>query len=232
MTHFEEFRNFVTDQLKPANLLDEKGAVLYSRPHTLKPGRYYILGLNPGGDAEAGQTIRQRLDRPMNEWVNAYTEEQWAKPNARDEHDNYEKGQHPLQRRLHWLFGQLGTDLNDVCASNLIFVRTPNAAKLKKYRELANSCWPVHEYILKAVQPGVIITFGNGKKSPYRFLQELAEGNIDELASCDSGHKPWACKAFFGTYLDRKRLVVGLPHLSRYDVIEKRPVVDWIKKLA
>lgn len=224
--HLNDFKSLVVEHLEPANLLGKSGAVLYSRPETLRPGDYYLLGLNPGGDASKTQTIKQRLDRPAEKWVNAYTEEAWSNNNG-----EYLSGEAPLQRRLIWLMEALGTRLEDVCASNLIFVRTPDAASIEDYEDLAEKCWKVHEKILDIVQPKIILTFGNGDVSPYRFLQGLAEGDIQELEGCESGHGNWTCKAFTGSFQGRPRLVVGLPHLSRYDVVEKREVVGWIRRL-
>lgn len=224
--HIDEFKSLVSKHLEPAQLMGESGAVLYSRPETLRPGDYYILGLNPGGNETDGQTIRERLNRPAEKWVNAYTEENWSNNNG-----NYKAGEAPLQRRLYWLLKALGNDLNHVCASNLIFMRTPDAASLEDYEGLARACWPVHKELLGIVQPKGILTFGNGDVSPYHFLQHLTEAPIESLESCKSGHGNWQCKAFVGTYEGQRRLVIGLPHLSRYNVIEKSEVVKWIKDL-
>jgi len=57
--------------------LDKSGAVLYSNYYTLKPGKLYILGFNPGGDLKDKvlklQTIKNDLDSPK-KWDKCYSE--------------------------------------------------------------------------------------------------------------------------------------------------------------
>lgn len=89
----------------------------------------------------------------------------------------------------------------------------------------ANVCWPVHQEILKIVNPTLVLAYGNSAKSPYSFLK-TKYGTREQ--TFPSGHGDWECRAFRA---DSGFWVVGLPHLSRYDITGHPPVVDWIKGL-
>lgn len=206
-------------QLIP-DLLDESGAVLYSTARTLRKGELYILGLNPGG--QDGPTIRERLNTLPHRKKNEYLDVVWSTPKP---------GEHPLQRRLKWLMDQLGYDLKDICASNLIFTRSRTAAGIK-YRELAEKCWPVHETILDIVKPTSILTFGVSALSPFQYILSKfppePAGTIDTQCS---GHSNWKCKSFNAIIQGRDTLVIGVPHLSRYNVEGKSDVLRWVRYL-
>lgn len=208
-------------ELLPANLLSERGAVLYSTADTLKPGNLYILGLNPGGTD--GDTIEERLEALPLRTKNEYLDEVWG----RGHYGEHKKCEHPLQRRLRWLVEELDEDLRQTCASNLIFTRSRSEKGLA-INELARLCWGVHELILNIVKPKMILAFGNGeRRSPYSFLRSKFKPSEEEVL-CDIGHGNWKCKAFKATLNRRTLYVVGLPHLSRYDVIGKSQVVEWV----
>lgn len=199
-------------------ILDLSGKVLYSGVETLVPGELYILGLNPGGKSDPqDDTVRDRLRMLPEKTTNDYIDESWRKA---------PEGTRPLQRRLRWLVNQLGFDLRDVCASNLIFVRSARAS-LSRFPEFAKLCWPVHECILRIVRPKVILCFGNSGISPFRFLHEhgIASSNIESIPS---GHGSWRCKAFHAEFSGTLTTVVGLPHLSRYEIEGKDHVIQWI----
>src|ERR1700690_384048 len=98
----------------PRRLLKENGRVIYSAASTFRPGKLYIMGLNPGGDPKNHPgTVRQSLLDFPKRTENAYLDEKWRK-----------SGASPLQQRLCWLTCQLGCSLRNVFATNLIFVRT------------------------------------------------------------------------------------------------------------
>jgi hypothetical protein len=197
--------------------LRESGELLYSGASTLRCGELYLLGHNPGGDAnnralpQLGRTLH---DLPTKDWNNYLVS--W---NGRPD------GQAPLQRRVKWLLKRLGVEPSKVAASNLIFMRSPDAAG-SRYRDYSRLCWPVHKQILEIVRPRLVIAYGNGAQSPYRFL--LAQYGFPAEDSCPSGHRPWVCRTFVVPGSFR---VVGVPHLSRYDISAHSDVVSWIKKL-
>jgi hypothetical protein len=216
--------NFVAEaQAHLESLLDLSGEILFSAVDTLKEGDLYICGLNPGGvgDAPHHHTIREDLGMLPHKTSNNYLDESWGQSGRR-----YPRGAAPLQRRLQWLVRELGYNLREVCASNLIFARSRGEGG-SGYPEYARICWPVHERILRIVRPKMLLVFGSGVKSPFEFLQQNSK-RLSKADSIYSGHSPWYCKAFRAEIGDQEIVVVGLPHLSRYKVVGKDQVVEWI----
>jgi hypothetical protein len=197
-----------------ASILDRSGEILYSGARTLRPGPIYLLGLNPGGDPRAHlKTLRYHLENLPSKVENHYLDQSWGGRPA---------GGRPLQQRVQWLARALGQDLRDVCASNLIFVRSVDA-KSSGYPELARVCWPVHRAILDVIQPRLVIAFGNSGISPYGFLRTAFRLSSKE-ESFPSGHGDWRCLAFRAAGMQ----IAGLPHLSRYAVDRHPSVAQWL----
>ena len=212
-----DLSNFVASarqQLAP--ILDRSGNILYSAARTLRPGPIYLLGLNPGGDPTKHETVRHTLEALTARVENAFLDERWERQKR--------PGQAPLQRRLQWLARELGFDLREVCAANLIFVRSRDASR-SGYPQLADLCWPIHLSILEIVRPKLIITIGNSAISPYAYLRRQLNGSAEQLFP--SGHGDWRCRVFHSA----SRQVVGLPHLSRYAVDHHPSVAVWLRGL-
>lgn len=198
-----------------ASIANRSGRILYSAASTLKPGAIYLLGLNPGGDPSTHHdTVGQSLRELPQRRVNAYLDESWA---------GQPVGRSRLQRRVRWLLERLGFEVREVCASNLIFLRSSDSSG-SGYPQTAQLCWPVHERILRIVQPKAIIAFGNSGVSPFRFLQ--AQYAAAQLSSFPSGHGNWQC---FGFTASNGTRIIGLPHLSRYAVNNHPEVADWVR---
>lgn len=202
-------------------VLDRSGHVLYSNAASLRKGPVYLLGHNPGGSSEdqAENTIRASLSALPDKKLNNYVDEAWKTASGR----SWSKGSAPLQRRVVWLLRELGFQPRDVPASNLIFARSEDVAG-SSFGQLADLCWQVHEAILRIVQPRLLLVFGNSQPSPYSFLRQKY-GMSDEV-TFESGHGSWQCRAF---RTKAGMVVVGLPHLSRYNIIGKSAVITWIR---
>ena len=194
------------------------GRVLCSAAETLRPGPVYLLGLNPGGDPSIhAETVADSLAELPFRKENAYLDESWrGRPN----------GESLLQRRVQWLLTQLGLAVRDVCASNLIFIRSIDATGCG-YPQTAAQCWPIHDRILEIVKPKLIVTFGNSAISPYRFLHDFHRPA--QVVSVRAGHGNWRCLGF---ELPNGLKIVGLPHLSRYAIDRQPHVIEWIKAYA
>lgn len=206
---------------KLQSILRESGSVLYSTPETLKHGDYYFLGLNPGGSEEK---IKESIEDSLNQLQqggsesNAYLDEDWSSDKRKYGGIDGREGKHPLQKNAQVLFKELGVDLRDVCASNLIFCRSIGEGGCG-YPANAHTCWPVHEMVIDIVKPKVIITFG---KKTFDFVCQKLE--LKESKGRDSGHGNWSCRSASGA-----RTLIGLPHLSRYSLAGKSDVINWIK---
>jgi len=218
------------------NLLDKRktgqcrGGVLYSRLATLRPGRFYLLGFNPGGSADDPQapTLEQDLlTLQRDERPNAYVEEQWGPHTC---------GQAPFQKRVKALAEVLGANVEDICASNLIFVKSSRAHEVA-YPALATECWPVHQLIMKIDSPYVILSIGNGARSAYGYIRNGLASGVDDIVSIESKkaeYGKWLLKACKCCISGRQTIVIGLPHFSYYplDNAKYSSVVDgWLKML-
>jgi hypothetical protein len=206
------------------DILTLSGHVLYSSADTLRPGDVYLLGHNPGGSPEhqVEATAGSSLEALPAKTLNNYFDEAWTMASGR----SFAVGAAPLQRRVKWLLEALGLEPRNVAASNMVFVRSVDAAG-SRFEELARLCWPVHEQIISYVRPRALVVFGNSSSSPYGYLRALLGAECSEV-SIDSGHSPWRCRSFTGR---NGIVVIGLPHLSRYNVIGKSAVVDWANRL-
>jgi hypothetical protein len=211
----QEFIYLAKQHLEP--ILDESGTILYSSCETLKPGKYYFLGLNPGGSGEHTQTIGQSLhDLELGRSTkNAYLDQDWSG------FRKYCVGGHPLQLNCQYLFEELREKLDSVCASNLIFSRSISE-KGAGGRKRAELCWPVHEAILEIVRPAAIITFG---RQPFNFIREKLSGTAPE--DSPTGHGTWTWRY---SILKTGEKLIGLPHLSRYALKNHPDVIENIRK--
>jgi len=221
----EHFISEASHHLRP--VMGERGGILYSSFSTLTPGRFFILGLNPGGDYGEGDTIRECLDGLPRYTKNAYLDEEWSSATR-----HFCCGGHPLQRHLLLLMKELGEDLRHICSANLIFTRSPGQYGAN-YPDRGHICWPVHQIILNIVRPKVIIAFGNGAISPYAFLvlkhfKALGSWPTEDMHPAE--YRGWHCKAFQTRIDDLNLLVLGIPHLSRYTTEGRPAVVNWIKE--
>lgn len=197
---------------------DKPGGILYSSHETLKHGKVYLLGFNPGGSN--GAPISESINNLLSHSGNAYLDEEWSNGAG-----NWKVGEAPLQKRVVWLLRGLGLNPEEVCSSNLIFMQSVKADDIGF--SLAKTCWPVHEAVLSIVKPSIIITFGNGGKSPYSYLKGIL--GEEEESEISSEHGSWKIRAFNSSIDGRDITIVGLPHLSRYNVIGKESVLSWIR---
>jgi hypothetical protein len=187
--------------------LQRTGGTLYSGHGTLRPGDVYLLGTNPGGVGEGKNTLDALLDTLPSSGENEFFQGQWDERSKR------------LQQTIKAVLRLVSPNPMEVCASNLIFVRSSAQNELpENFWKLAEVCWPVHEFILSVVQPRVVITFGNGEaESPYAFLRHKLRP-VAELQPVLVGHGKAACKAFTARSQGRELRVLGIPHPSRHSL--------------
>ena len=132
------------------------GGVFYSSPAAFSaPSKVYLLGLNPGGapgtDGEA--TIAKNLAtwRKREPGWCEYTSESW---------EGAEPGEYGIQRPIRALFNRLGLNVADVPASNVVFVRSSQEAKLDRKLELLERCWPVHDAVIRNLGVTTVLCLG------------------------------------------------------------------------
>jgi hypothetical protein len=73
----------------------------------------------------------------------------------------------------------------------------------------------------------MVLDFGNGVRSPFDFLYQN-DSPLSRVDSVYSGRSSWTCKAFLARIADQDVVVASLPHLSRYNVVGKMQVAEWI----
>lgn len=212
---------FINDLQKHLEvILDEPGSILYSSFSTIKKGDIYTMGLNPGGDG--GDLLSDSIDKLPFQTSNAYLDETWS----RGINGTYPKGQHPLQKNLVGLLSYLGYDARDVFSTNLIFTKS-RGEDGAYYPERAHICWKVHQEFINIVDPRCFIVFGNSEISPFSYMK--AKYNLEISESINSGHGNWSCHSCVGLIEGKKRVLIGVPHLSRYCIVNHKDVMDWIK---
>ena len=215
--YIEKFVAYAHSQL--SLIEDKNGEVVYSSKDTFKRGKYYFLGLNPGGKGRI--TIKAHLNQFLSKTGNSFFDDPW---------NSCKEGNAPLQLRVQYLFEKLMKyDLKDVFSTNLIFKTTKTAESLNF--GLAGLCWSVHLFALNVIQPEVIITCGNDQeKSAFSFIADLYSGKIEQ-------------RELAGTYTikfskiivqNRSTLLIGLPHLSRFEIRDnedfKQKFLEIMKK--
>ncbi len=199
----EYFADLVPDSIRGAS-----GHLFYSGRNAFeRESRLYVLGLNPGGcprkqaNRTVGGAIESVLGMRQRDW-SAYRDESWRGKPA---------GTHGLQPRILHLFRELGLNPGNVPSSNLIFVRSTQAADLNHhFSELADLCWSFHETVIKTLGVNTVLCFGRrcGKQVRRRldahiFVEEFLEKNDRGWKSC------------WHTSEDGKFSVLTLTHPSR-----------------
>lgn len=229
----DQLASVVATELGP--LAEVSGSVLGVSASALRPGRFYIMGLNPGGDPTThGETILQSLrgpDHPLG-W-SAHSHDCWKcddRPTCQHRDPDGRVAEvhlRPHQRRVQEAYRALGVVPGEVLATNAIFARSTGEDTLHGTGGLGawewwEKCWPVHQRMLAEVRPDWIVTLGKGYgTSAFGFLMDKAKvprrdvrplGNDDYSdARTFSGTVPLA----EGSLAIR---VLGLPHPSYYGV--------------
>lgn len=215
-------REFIEQAHKELSLIENMdGEVIYSSCETFKKGKYYFLGLNPGG--EGFISIKDSLDKFENHIENDFFDASWNSGS----HD-YDKGIHPLQQRVQYLFQEvLHYDLRDVFSTNLIFKTTQDATTLNF--GLAGLCWTVHQLALSVVQPEIIIACGNGNgNSAFYFISDLYAGGQYEQFELKN---TFSVKTSNCIIQGRPTLLIGIPHLSLFEIRNNEDFLSIMNKI-
>lgn len=193
------------------------GSVLYNGWNTLRPGRVYLMGLNPGGEPHGHPSILESLAATPAHHC-AYTDECWGTPPRL-----YARGQSPHQRRVCELVELLGQHVAAVFAANAIFVRSVSGEALSEPYKLWAKCWPVHQVFLGIVRPKIVLCLGIERPLSAFELLRLSCG---AGAAASSGGSSFRDGKWFDcrlTLSDGSLLpvhAVGAPHPSRFGISE------------
>ncbi|MEM9762631.1 MAG: uracil-DNA glycosylase family protein [Pseudomonadota bacterium] len=174
--------------------------LLYSPPHVLDGATVAFIGLNPGGDhAPQGHPDFAPIGG------SAYEDETWADHSA---------GDAPLQRQVRRLFHVAGAEPTDVLAGNLVPFRSPTWASMPRRREALDFVRNLWERIIERAKPRLVITMGRACTDQVAGLLQLGP-----LRGRPAG---WGrARLFTGERGDRR--MIGLPHLSRFQLMGREP---------
>lgn len=207
-----------------APISGDLGEVVYSPASSIKKGRFYVLGLNPGGDGQLNRdtgeahTVGSHLDRMLDRADHSVWDEDWINGMEPEE---ARRGVHRYQRALAEILGHLGVEdasKRDVFTTNLIFTTTPTAAHLHDFDALADVCWRAHERFIDVVQPEVIVCVGNGgRQSAYGWVYSKLQREVEEERFRVRG-KLGSTYLATGNLRGRETRVLGVPHLSRFSM--------------
>lgn len=232
----DEIRAWVQQNLGEG-LADKSGSVLYSGIDTLRPGPFYLMGLNPGGAPAEGTSSIASSIHERRAW-SAYTQDCWVAgctdpapcghigKDGRVEHSHLARH----QKHVGTLTRALGVRPEEVFATNAIFARSKNEASLKAQAQGMDSwkwwraCWHVHQQFLREVRPRWIITLGKGYgTSAFSFLMDVANVKRDQVRAFNDDSKRDGRWFLADLPLDRngaalKVRVLGMPHPSYYEI--------------
>jgi len=210
----------IIDDIKRSivTILNKPGSVVYSSANSICKGDLYMMGLNPGGSDKG--TINQLIDELSTKTSNSYIDERWGTTTKK-----YEKGKHPLQKNYINLTKYLNNS-QEVFSTNLIFTRSIDQSGAN-YPLNADLCWPAHQQFIKIVDPKCLLVFGISQISPYSYIKNKYK--LPYIDKIFSEHGNWYCFATNGEIEGKNRLVIGVPHLSRYTIANYPRVMQWIK---
>ena len=149
------------------------GTVLYSDLASIRPGPFYLMGINPGGKPQSDprEAIVCNLAAP--DGMNCYADQCWRCCRSPYECEHCDGGRlrpderDPMQRRVCNLFDALQESPKDVLSTNLIFARSAELSKLQGSKaKWRHRCWSVHQELLRAVRPKWIIALSSVKCFP------------------------------------------------------------------
>jgi len=209
MLKFEECERIISDFYKSNNKLKLGWRFLYcSKDNFSMNNGILLIGMNPGGN--------KFEIKPYTNKGNAYRVEKYLK------NKNYSI----LQKRVIYFFKKLSEKerinyerLMDEClSSNFIPFRSPNFNLLPIKQDCINFGYDFWRKIFKNIRFKVIICIGNGSNSAYRFINDILKYNNEKYLPIYNG----ASIKF--NYSDNKEelLLVGLPHLSRYNIFNEK----------
>jgi hypothetical protein len=216
-----DYQSEATRKLIQTGLAGRPGKLLYSGFEALCPGSIYLLGYNPGGEPDHETApILSHVASETSTTRNEYLDAAWETRTR-----GFSAGKAHLQKRVQYLLAGLSLEIRSVCASNLIFVRSKSAQHLETPQQLAEQCWPVHQFILNIVQPDCIVSFD---KKVWEFILKYAR-NPSPIECIPAGHGNWTC-LFSRISLDGKSMgLISLPHLSRYAIDHHPEVISWVR---
>jgi hypothetical protein len=172
--------------------------LLASPVSTVQGAQMAFIGLNPGGSFDPPEHSRFAPEKGS-----AYEEESWA---------GFAPGRSPLQRQVCALFKGLRTEPSEVLAGNLVPFRSASWGSLRNKTSAIQFGTELWREILSRARPKLVIAMGFETR---RCLASLLNAREERRISLAWGKVSGARAEFDGGIL------IGLPHLSRFRVIDR-----------
>ncbi|HQY59317.1 MAG: hypothetical protein V9G17_04655 [Nitrospira sp.] len=197
-------------------------SVFYSNPWmTLEKGKYYIVGLNPGG---AEKPSDRQDHASLSVRYGADGKKDWSAYLVESEGEKWESALQPnISAFANCCMAGGRESLRRIFSTNAIFARSPDSSGIAgKKDELFNQSWPWHVKFLERVRPEIIIAISNregSSRSAYQLFSKHLEG-VSPLGDPIEAYGTFSIKGQKGRYrlssgpLDVR--LIGLPHLSRW----------------
>jgi len=172
--------------------------LLYSPKSVIEGARIALVGLNPGGSlAPVDHAV---FAMPSG---SAYVDESWA---------GHSPGCAPLQKRVRSLCRRLGVFPEEVLAGNLIPFRSPSWGALPHKMEARLFGADLWGCLISYAQPELVICMGGVTRETMKGVLDVRDSKRVPLAWGDVSGE-------FGTFSGGR--FVGLPHLSRFGVVDR-----------
>ncbi|MCB1537385.1 MAG: hypothetical protein H6865_03915 [Rhodospirillales bacterium] len=202
---------------------------LYTPQETFRTNqKLAFIGLNPGGAAD--QNYKNLISC---EDGNAYLVSDWE--------NGYPPRNSPLQLQIQALYKGIASHrpqedyekmMNDSLAMNFIPYRSQSFAKLKNKNETLKFCQGLLEESLEYTQPQVTITMD--KLAYAAVIKAFKKLYPDTEIQTEHEQIGWGKVEYeITTLLDaQKRLIVRIPHLSRYKIFNCEKCKPQIKRIT
>jgi hypothetical protein len=231
------------------DFLKESGGVFNSPLSTIRNGKFYLLGLNPGQSGispedktrySIGYNLKKTMSPTNTEHI--YVNDQWPMKSGK----MYPAGMAPFQKSVNSFFEAIGQDLRQVCSSNLHFKRTDNEKSLDDFlrnnQGIIDRTYEVHNLILNEISPKGIVVFS---KTTYNQLKRMLSQGLEDpnkliipgsRKKIECGHGKWEIRLRKFQQKDGKKYsVIWVPHFSYYSFhtkpkILKETIAETIKE--
>ena len=206
--------------LKQANMLEESGSVFTSSEATLRPGFFYFIGLNPGGEAsdESGEGKLPSIGKSLalsRLGCNGFDQD-WSRPTAR-----FPAGHAPMQLAFKDICLRLGMNYAEVCATNFVFTRSARVASHPEFERDRLAHADVHRLFLDVVQPEFVWLMGD---------PSTVGLDTDQMSWEPSGYGNWSIGRGTIELFGRSYRACHTPHLTFWSAQRYRDAFDWAFK--
>lgn len=200
------------DTLLGERMAAYKFQLFLSWPRRLtSPIELYVCGLKPY--ARAGHTY-EFPPSELPEGYHAYLDESWSTP--------YVPRALQLIEIIQQHLGVASPDPRRSLVSNWFFQRAEDARQLRRFGLTLSDGLPWHRQIIDAFRPKMILCIGNGATfSSFAGMCQLHGVFVDAANTT-----PYIERSRLKYMRTADRLIVGVPHLSRYAVTDQ--LTDWL----